>query len=320
MDTAMVPRKTVKFSSLQAASSSSQTIRRPPVDFGRDWQGRATSSDGTEVLAEYKIGKPSDAPAHFHMLLDASGSMNHEQGPDGKRVYVHLFTCFEELVKSGVALRSHDVIYVWAFNTRPKLLCEVEARDYHRKKDLIRSEYKKELNQRRETRLYDAVAQVMDQKIRPTWERNKTHDFFLVTFTDGRDRGTGATPLRVMMQKLMEFAGRLHTYFITVNLPTSSDLYKRLALQTEMKLIHCESTQPGEISRAFNEVRDLIKAVLVVVTKKKSTKGTLPEIVRVVEYAKTTEEIGDQMMASLATGMRRTSLLEAYNNLRLTNK
>jgi hypothetical protein len=315
---ALVPLKMANSRGLQAASSSSsQKLGRPTLDFSKSWSipRDTTLSNGMRIEAEYNIDEPTNGPAYFNILLDASGSMFHFEG--GKYVYQHLFQCFEELVTSGEALRPDDIICVWSFNKKTKLLCEVATKNYHRVKDHVREEYVKELrsDRARRTCLYDAVAYVMDEKIKKTSKTNKKADFFLVAFTDGRDSKTGSTSLDAMMQKLYELVGRLHTYFITVNFPADSDLYTRLAGQKEMKLIKCQSTQPSAISRAFNKVRELIKAVLVVTFLEPG--AAMPHMIRVARYGKTPEAIGEKMMSTLA--QRQGSLIEAYGKLALNN-
>ena len=64
------------------------------------------------------------------------------------------------------------------------------------------------------------------------------------------------------MDNLTKLIGRLHSFFITVNLKEDSSFYRRLAGQREVKLIQCESTQLSDISRAFKTVWKLIKAML----------------------------------------------------------
>ena len=150
--------------------------------FNHSWRVEGTNVLGERAAAEYSILQPSGGVAYFHMLLDASGSTwDKVKTGARKRVYEYLLENFERLVEWGDALRPHDVIYVWTFNRRTKLLCRVERKNFRAQMDTIRAAYRKEFDGEnyKETRLYDAIATVM-VTIREEYMAHKKADFFLV--------------------------------------------------------------------------------------------------------------------------------------------
>lgn len=249
------------------------------------------------------------------MLLDASGSTwQRVKTGDKKRVYKHLFSNFADVVMKGDTFRPHDMIFVWSFNKRTTLLCAVERKNFHAKLEHIRAEYKKELDHKenyKETRLYDAVATVMDE-IKKTHAAQPDADFFLVPFTDGIDNKSESVTLNGMMNRVNSLMGRLHTFFITVNMPVSSDLFQRLlAQQSEITHHNCENTEPSEIARAFNTLRECIKAYLLLAY----TSGDEMQLTRIVDYGRTKGDVANRMMMLLSNEMHNTSLMEGWNSL-----
>lgn len=293
-------------------SSTSQSIN--PELFFSSWKAQGSSGNGKIALAEYKMCMPTGGRAYFHMLLDASGSTwQRVKTGEKKRVYKHLFSNFADVVTKGETFRPHDMIYVWSFNKRTTLLCAVERKNFHSKLAFIKAEYKKELDGEnfKETRLYDAVATVMD-KIRETHKEHPEADFFLVPFTDGVDNKSENVSLDGMMMRINSLMGRLHTFFITVNMPTNSDLYKRLvSQQSEITHHNCENTEPSEITRAFNTLRECIKAYLLLAY----TSGNEMQLTRFADYGRSKHEVANRMMMLLSNEMHNTSLMEGWNSL-----
>lgn len=294
-------------------SSTSQSIN--PELFFNSWKAQGSSGNGKLACAEYKICMPTGGRAFFHMLLDASGSTYEKvKTGDKKRVYKYLFQNFADLVMKGDTFRPHDMIYVWSFNRRTRLLCSVERKDFYQKLDFIRAEYKKELDGEhyKETRLYDAVGVVMD-KIRETHRVQPEADYFLVPFTDGCDNKSTVVTLSGMMDRINSLMGRLHTFFITVNMPTNLELYQRLvAQQNEITHHNCEISEPSEITRAFNSLRDLIKAYLVLAY----SNGKELHMTRIADYGRDKEDVANRMMMLLSNQMQNSNLLEGWNSLR----
>lgn len=229
-------------------------------------------------------------------------------------MYESLLEHFANLILHNPdVVHPHDEIVVWMFNKRLTHLCTVQQKDFHTQVDFIRKKYRSELDVKENysaTRLYDAVGTAMDQ-IQETWKTNKTADFFLVPFTDGKDN-TSAMSLEKMWRKITKLDARLHTFFITANLPTDCDLYKMLQNQREMSLILLENTEPREIRRGFTVLRDLIKAILVVETQ--DPRGG--QMTRIVDYAQTKEEVAEHMIGALAERLKDTAFLEGFNNLK----
>jgi hypothetical protein len=293
-------------------SSTSQSI--DPELFLHSWKAQGSSGTGKLALAEYKICPPTNSRAYFHMLLDASGSTwQRVKSGDKKRVYKHLFQHFADVVTKGDTFRPHDMICVWSFNKRTTLLCAVERRHFPAQLDSIRALYKKELDgaDYKETRLYDAVAVVMDA-IRETHKEHPEADFFLVPFTDGVDNKSESVTLDGMMQRMNALMGRLHTFFITVNLPRDSELLRRLATQqSEITHHDCESAEPGELARAFNTLRECVKAFLLMAY----TSGEAMQLTRIADYGRTKQEVAHRMMVLLSQEMHNTSLMEGWNSL-----
>lgn len=293
-------------------SSSRQSLH--PDLFLNSWQAEGNSGNGKHALAEYKMCPPTHGRAYFHMLLDASGSTwQRVKTGDKKRVYKHLFRNFADLVTKGETFHPHDMIFVWTFNKRTTLLCAVERRNFPANVEFIREKYKKELDgaNYKETRLYDAVAVVME-KIRETHREHPQADFFLVPFTDGVDNKSEKVTLDGMMHSMNSLMGRLHTFFITVNMPRGSALLQRLASQqNEISHHDCESTEPGEIARAFNTLRESIKAFLVLAY----TNGDGMHLTRIADYGRSKQEVAHRMMMLLSHEMRNSSLLEGWNSL-----
>ncbi|KAG0556596.1 hypothetical protein M758_11G064100 [Ceratodon purpureus] len=283
--------------------------------FYHSWRAEGTNALGETAAAEYTMLHPSGGIAYFHLLLDASGSTwERVKTGDKKRVYKHLLKNFEQLVEYGDTLRPHDVIYVWTFNKRTQLLCRVERKNFHAQLETIRAAYKKEFDgtNYKETRLYDAIAKVM-VKIREEYKDHKQADFFLVPFTDGEDFGSETASLNGMMEEINSVGGRLHTFFITANMPPTSGLYKRLqSQQNEITLVDCEKSEPNDISRAFNTLRELIKVLLVVLHRR----GGEIHMTRVADYGATEHDAAERMMFTLQSLSRETSILDGLSQMR----
>ncbi|XP_073390579.1 uncharacterized protein [Physcomitrium patens] len=280
------------------------------------WRAERADQNGSKITAEYTMFLPTKEKAYFHMLLDASGSTwPRVKTGDKKRLYKHLLNSFETIVLGGDALRPNDVVYVWLFNRKTTLLCEFERKDFKGKMDMIRSRYKSEFidsDNYKETRLYDAVATVME-KIKETHKTNKKSDYFLVPFTDGVDYKSERTNLNNMMNDIFSVQGRLHTFFITINMPADNELHKRLkSHQGELSYFNCEKAEPNEISRGFNSLRDCIKVILCV-SKDKNT-------IRVADYGYSRCEVAEKMMAAVAQGINSSSLLESFYHVRGIDK
>jgi hypothetical protein len=294
-------------------SSISQSIN--PELFSSSWKAQGSSGNGKVACAEFKMCMPTGGRAYFHMLLDASGStFDRVKTGYKRRVYELLFQNFADLVMKGDTFRPHDMIYVWSFNKRTRLLCAVEQKNFHGKLDFIREEHKNELSGEhvRETRLYDAVGVVMD-KIRETHREQPEADYFLVPFTDGCDNKSTVVTLSGMMDKINSLMGRLHTFFITVNMPTTLELYQRLMAQrSEITHHNCENSESSEITRAFNTLRELIKAFLVVV----NSNGKEVQMTRIADYGRDKEDVANRMVMLVANQMQKTNLLEGWESLR----
>lgn len=298
-------------------NSTSQSIH--PGLFSDSWKAQGSSGNGKTALAEYTMCMPTGENAYFHMLLDASGSTWQKvKTGDKKRVFKHLFGQFAQVAMNEGTFRPNDVIYVWSFNMRVKLLWRGDRRSFQKNHDFIRAEYKKELDgtNYKETRLYDAVATVMET-IRETHKAHRKADFFLVPFTDGVDNKSVATTLNGMMESVNSLVGRLHTYFITVNMPPKSELFLRLeSQQNEITHINCENTEPNEISRAFNTLRECIKAFLLLAYTSQGAHGSEMHLTRIADYGRSRHEVADRMMMHLSREMHNTSLMEGWNSLR----
>ncbi|KAG0600833.1 hypothetical protein M758_11G064200 [Ceratodon purpureus] len=295
----------------RTGAGSSSTITTSV--FHNNWKAKATNANGEKAEAEYTILHPSGGKAYFHLLLDASGSTSakvktRDRNGDRKRVYHYLLTNFEQLVEGRDTLLPEDMIYVWTFNRKTTLLCRVEKKNFHAQLENIRTAYEKEFegNNYKGTRMYDAIATVM-KRIGEQYMAHKKADFFLVPFTDGIDHGSQTTSLNGMMDYINGIGGRLHTIFITANMPPDSEFYKRLKSQEgEIAHIDCENTEPNEISRAFNTLRNLIKAYLVV----QYEKGSEIHMTRIAAYGGTTQEVAGTVMKTLQSGGN--SLLDGW--------
>nr|PNR26089.1 hypothetical protein PHYPA_031143 [Physcomitrium patens] len=308
------------FGPLQMGRSSYDAVPRGmlwPSLFFDGWSAQGSAGNGKEALAQYTLHEPTEENAHVHMLLDASGSTwEHVKKGDGRRVYEHLFENFAKVVKSKeTGFRPHDKICVWSFNRQAKLLFEVEHKDFVAKEDAIKAKYKKQMDvgtDYKETRLYDAVAMAME-KIQDAHKKNKKADFFLVVFTDGVDNKSEKVKLKDMVTSISKLHGRLHTIFITANMPPNTELYKQLeAMKNEIEFIRVENTEASSIARGFNTLRQCIKAFLLLLT----TNGNDMTMTRIVHYGANKTEVAGRMVASLADEMRNTSLLEGWYSLR----
>lgn len=285
--------------------------------FYESWRAEGTSASGIHARGDYNILPPTGDKAFFNFLLDASGSTwpyYLSSTGEKKRIYEYLLENFEKLVK---VLRPNDQIFVWLFNKKTQLVCQVEQKDFHKQIDLIRRKYRQELDvatNYQETRLYDAVGTVMDT-IHETWRKNKKADFFLVPFTDGQDNTSTMYSVKEMCAKVtsVQLPSRLHTFFITANLPADCELYRQLEHQSELSLIKLENTHPGEISRGFNTLREMIKAILVVVTQSRDEMTMM----RIADYGPTRHVVAENMLGAVATRTEAdSSWLEGWHSLR----
>ncbi|KAG0600804.1 hypothetical protein M758_11G061700 [Ceratodon purpureus] len=204
--------------------------------FCHSWRAEGTNALGETAAAECTMLQPSGGIDYFHLLLDASGSTweRVKTVVDKKRVYKHLLKSFEQLVEYGDTLRPHDVIYVWTnFNKRTQLLCRVERTNFDAQLEIIRAAYRKEFDSinYKETRLNDAIFAKVMVEIREEYDDKKADFFRLLPFTDGEDFGSETALLNGMMDEINSVGDRLHTRFITANMPPTSRLYKRLQSQ-----------------------------------------------------------------------------------------
>lgn len=284
--------------------------------FYNSWRANGTNVLGEIAIADYTMLHPAGGTAYFHMLLDASGSTwERVSTGDKKRVWEHLLKNFEDLVECGQTLRPHDVIYVWSFNKKVQRLCRVEKENFHSQLEAIRASYKTEFDGHNweETHLYDAITTVM-MTIREDYMADEKADFFLVPFTDGEDNGSETTSLNAMMNDINGIGCRLHTIFITANMPPGSELYQRLKSQEkEITLIDCETTEPNEISAAFNKLRELIKAYLSVFHQR----GSEVRVTRVVSYGGNEQDVAEGIMSALQSLPKDCSMLDALNQWRI---
>ncbi|KAG0556571.1 hypothetical protein KC19_11G063600 [Ceratodon purpureus] len=285
--------------------------------FHNNWNAKATNANGEKAEAEYTILHPSGGKAYFHLLLDASGSLSakvktRDRNGDRKRVYHYLLTNFEQLVEGGDTLLPEDMIYVWTFNSwKTTLLCRVKKKNFHAQLENIRAAYFTEIedDNYKGTRMYDAIATVM-KRIGEQYMAHKKADFFLVPFTDGIDHGSQSTFLNGMMDYINGIGGRLHTIFITANMPPDSEFYKRLQiLKHEIMLIDCEKTEPNEISRAFDTLRELIKFLL-------DRRAGESFMTREADYGANEPDAAERMMFTLQSLSRETSILDGLSQMR----
>jgi len=148
--------------------------------------------------------------------------------------------------------------------------------------------------------------------IREEYMAHKKADFFLVPFTDGGEYGSERVSLNAMMGEINGIGGRLHTIFMTANMPRGSDLFKRLKSQeNEISLIDCEKTEPSDITRAFNSLREQIKVLLVVLHQS----GSEVTMTRVARYADDEQNAAERMMFALQSLPRETSMLDGLSHM-----
>jgi hypothetical protein len=208
------------------------------------------------------------------------------------------------------------VVYIWAFNKTTTQLCKFEAKDLDSKSESIRRQYKNILHGEGcgETRLYDAVVEALNFQI--VEEKNRSTvdaDCFLVPFTDGMDNNSN-TSLETMMQQIMLAPiNRLHIIFVTANLPPNSLLREELQAALKVKaLIEYETSKPQDMSRAFDDLRAQIKAILTLTVS--LDHGRVVHSIRNVEYGSSTLEVAAKMSKTV---YEVDAFRDAFKQLRL---
>ncbi|KAH9537161.1 hypothetical protein CY35_16G037700 [Sphagnum magellanicum] len=279
---------------------TSRQLRRQPQSgvpsFQENWNLKYDVGVGQSIAGEYNIHKPNDGIAVIHILLDATGSTR-MRCPGAKRtkVWQQLLKQFEKLVRE--TLRDGDVVYIWAFNKTTTLLCKFEAEDLDSNSECIREQYENVLRGEggRETRLYDAVVealkfQIGEQKNRSTVDA----DCFLVPFTDGMDNNSKTNLETMMLQIKMAPINRLHIIFVTANLPQNSPLKEELQARVKKTaLIEYETSKAEDMSRAFDDLRTQIKAILTLTLS--LDHGRDVRLTRNEEYASSLSEVEEKM-------------------------
>ncbi|CAK9866275.1 unnamed protein product [Sphagnum jensenii] len=116
--------------------------------------------------------------------------------------------------------------------------------------------------------LYDAVVEALKFQIAEENNRSTVDaDCFLVLFTDGMDNSS-KTSLESMMLQIrgaIQPIKRLHIIFVKANLPQNSPLKEELQAADNVRaLIQYETSKAEDMSRAFDDLRTQIKAILTV--------------------------------------------------------
>jgi hypothetical protein len=270
---------------------------------------------GQSIRGEYNIHPPNDGIAYIDILLDATGSTQMPcPGAERTKVWEQLLKQFEKLVRE--ALRHGDVVYIWAFNKTTKLLCKFEAKDLDSKSKFIRRQYKKILHGEGafETCLYDAVVEALNFQIVEENNRSTVDaDCFLIPFTDGMDNNSKTSLETMMLQIKVAPINRLHIIFVTTNLPQNSPLKEELQAAVNVKaLIEYEKSKAEDMSRAFDDLRAQIKAILTVTVS--LDHGRVVRSIRNVEYGSSESEVAEKMSRTVYDV---SEFRDAFNQLRL---
>jgi hypothetical protein len=283
--------------------------------FQENWSRNRDTGDGQSTRGEYNIYKPNGGIAYIHILLDATGSTQKScPGTERTKVWEQLLKQFEKLVRE--TLDDEDVVYIWAFNKTTTQLCKFEAKDLNSKSDFIRRQYQNILRGegRGETCLYDAVMEAL--KFQTLKEKNRSTvdaDCFLVPFTDGMDNSSETSLETMMLQIKLASIKRLHIIFVTANLPQNSPLRKELEAAVNVKpLIEYETSEAGDMSRAFDDLRAQIKAVLTLTASRDN--GRVVNSIKNVELGSTVSEVAERMSRTV---YEVSEFRDAFNQLRL---
>ncbi|CAK9221447.1 unnamed protein product [Sphagnum jensenii] len=280
-----------------------------------NWSQKRDVGVGQSVGGEYKIHKANNGIAYIHILLDATGSTEMTcPGTKRTKVWEQLLEQFEKLVRE--TLRPGDVVYIWAFNKTTTQLCKFVAQDLDSKSESIRRQYKNILGGEGagETRLYDAVKDALNFQIGEEKKRSTVGaDCFLVPFTDGMDNSS-KTSLKTMMHQIIGAPiNRLHIIFVTANLPQNSRLKEELEAALKVKaLIEYETSKPGDMSRAFDDLRAQMKAILRVSVS--LDHGRVVQSITNVEYGSSRTDVAKKVSKTLYGA---DAFRDAFNQLRL---
>jgi len=270
---------------------------------------------GQSSGGEYNIHKPNDGIAYFHILLDATASTQIScPGAERTKVWEQLLKQFEKLVRE--TLRPGDVVYIWAFKRTTTQLCKFEAKDLDSKSKSIRRQYKNILHGEGggETCLYDAVVEALKFQIVEESNRSTVDaDCFLVPFTDGMDNSSKKSLESTMLQIRAAPIKRLHIIFVTANLPQNSPLKEELQAADNVRaLIEYETSKAEDMSRAFDDLRAQIKAILIVTVS--LDHGRVVHSIRNVEYGSSASEVAERMSRTV---YEVRDFRDALNQLRL---
>jgi hypothetical protein len=283
--------------------------------FQENWSRNRDNGFGQSIRGEYNIYKPNGGIAYIHILLDATGSTQIScPGAERTKVWEQLLKQFEKLVRE--TLRDRDVVYIWAFNKTTTQLCKFEAKDLNSKSDFIRQQYKNILRGegRGETCLYDAVVEALKYQI--VKEKNRSTvdaDCFLVPFTDGMDNSSKTSLETMMLQIKLAPIKRLHIIFVTANLPQNSPLKEELQEAVNVNtLIEYETSKAEDMSRAFDDLRAQIKAILTFTVS--LDHGRVVQSIRNVEYGSSVSEVAER---TSRTVYEVSDFRDALNRLRL---
>ncbi|CAK9873043.1 unnamed protein product [Sphagnum jensenii] len=280
-----------------------------------NWNQKRDVGVGQSIGGEYKIHKANNGIAYIHILLDATGSTEMIcPGTKRTKVWEQLLKQFEKLVRE--TLRPGDVVYIWAFNKTTTQLCKFVAKDLDSNSKSIRRQYEEILagEGAGETRLYDAVVEALNFQIVEEKKRSTVDaDCFLVPFTDGVDNSSKKS-LKTMMQQII-FApiNRLHIMFVTANLPQNSPLKEELEAAVKVKaLIEYETSKAGDMSRAFDDLRAKMKAILTVTVSLHH--GKVVQSITNVEYGSSRIDVAKKVSKTVY-GV--DAFRDVYNQLRL---
>jgi len=300
--------------------TSRQLRGQPPWQSGvpffmENWSRNRDVGVGQSISGEYNIHKPNDGIAYIHILLDATSSTRIScPGAERTEVWEQLLKQFEKLVRE--TLRPGDVVYIWAFNTTTTQLCKFEAKDLDSKSESIRRQYKDILRGEGSggTCLYDAVVEAL--KFQIVEENNRSTvdaDCFLVPFTDGMDNSSKTSLESMMLQIKVAPINRLHIIFVTANLPQNSPLKEELQAAVNVKaLIEYETSKAEDMSRAFDDLRTQIKAILTITVS--LDHGRVRHSIRNVEYGSSSSEVAERMSRTV---YELRDFRDAFNQLRL---
>ncbi len=167
---------------------------------------------------------------------------------------------------------------------------------------------------RRGNRLYDAVKDALNFQIGEEKKRSTVDaDCFLVPFTDGMDNSS-KTSLKTMMHQIIGAPiNRLHIIFVTANLPQNSRLKEELEAALKVKaLIEYETSKAGDMSRAFDDLRAQMKAILKVSVS--LDHGRVVQSITNVEYGSSRTDVAKKVSKTLYGA---DAFRDAFNQLRL---